>query len=109
MADLTAKDIVTRMPTHFNPAQADGINADVQLHLTGNQGGDWVVSLRSGHCSVAPGTVANPSVNLSADAQDFVGVVTGRVNPMMAFMMGKLKVQGDMALAARFPSMFGSA
>ncbi len=107
MADLTAKDIVAYMPAHFNPAHADGINADLQLHLTGNDGGDWVVSLRSGQCSVAPGTVANPRVNLSADAQDFVNVVTGRMNPMMAFMMGKLKVQGDMALAARFPSMFG--
>ena len=109
MADLTARDIVTGMPRHFNPAQADGINADVQLHLTGSQGGDWVVSLRSGQCSVAPGTVANPRVNLSADAQDFVSVVTGRVNPMMAFMTGKLRVQGDMALAARFASMFGSS
>jgi putative sterol carrier protein len=106
MADLTAKDIITGMPSHFNPAHADGINADVQLHLTGNQGGDWVVSLRSGQCSVNPGTVVNPRVNLSADAQDFVGVVTGRLNPMMAYMMGKLRVQGDMALAARFPSLF---
>jgi putative sterol carrier protein len=109
MADLTAKDIIAGMPRHFKPASADGINADVQLHLTGIQGGDWVVSLRSGHCSVAPGTVSNPRVNLSADAQDFVGVVTGRVNPMMAFMTGRLRVQGDMALAARFPNMFGSA
>ena len=109
MAELTAKDIVAEMPRHFKAANADGINADVQLHLTGNEGGDWVVSLRSGRCSVSPGSVANPRVNLSADARDFVGVVTGRVNPMMAFMTGKLRVEGDMALAARFASMFGGS
>ncbi len=109
MGELTAKDIIAEMPQHFNPAHADGINADVQLHLTGNEGGDWVVKLRSGQCSVAPGSVANPRVNLSAEAQDFVGVVTGRMNPMMAYMTGKLRVQGDMALAARFASMFGGS
>ncbi len=107
MADLTAKDIIAYMPERFNPAHADGINADMQLHLTGNDGGDWVVSVRSGECTVSSGTVPNPRVNLSADARDFVSVVTGKMNPMMAYMMGKLRVQGDMTLAARFPSMFG--
>jgi putative sterol carrier protein len=109
MADLTPRDIITHMPAAFVPAKADGVSADVQLHLTGDQGGDWVVSVRSGQCTVTQGTVANPKLNLTADARDFVGVVTGRVNPVMAFMSGKLKVKGDMSLAARFPSFFGAS
>lgn len=106
MADLTAQQILTGMPSAFIPANADGINADIQFHLTGQQGGDWVLSVQNGQCTVRQGTTANPRVNLTADAQEFVGVATGKVNPIMAMMKGKLKVKGDMALAARFPQMF---
>ncbi len=107
MAEVTAQDILTGMPAAFIPANADGINADIQFHLTGNDGGDWVVTVQNGRCTVRQGTVPNPRVNLTADARDFVGVVTGKTNPMMAMMKGRLKVKGDMALAARFPKMFG--
>ncbi len=107
MADVTAHDIITGMPEAFVPANADGINADVQFHLTGDDGGDWVVTVQDGRCTVRQGTVPNPRVNLTADAQTFVGVVTGSMNPMMAMMRGRLKVKGDMALAARFPKLFG--
>ncbi len=103
---MTPQDIISALPGAFVPSAADGVNADVQLHLTGDQGGDWVVSVQNGACKVRPGTIANPRLNITSDAQDFVSLVTGRLNPMMAFMMGKLKVQGDMGLASRFPSMF---
>jgi putative sterol carrier protein len=106
MADLTAQEIVMAMPKAFNAASADGLNADLQLRLAGDQGGDWVVGVRNGACTVQPGTVPNPQVTLNADAQDFVGLVTGQLNPMTAFMTGRLRVQGDMGLAARFPSLF---
>jgi putative sterol carrier protein len=106
MAELTAQDIIMAMPTAFNAASANGLNANVQLRLAGDQGGDWVVGVHNGACTVQPGTVPNPQVTLNADAQDFVGVVTGRLNPMTAFMTGRLRVQGDMGLAARIPSLF---
>ena len=106
MAEHSAKDLIAALPRAFDPAKANGISADVQLHLTGNQGGDWVIGVRNGACTVMAGTASNPTLSLDADAQDFVSLVTGRLNPMQALMMGRLKVQGDMGLAARFPSMF---
>lgn len=38
-------------------------------------------------------------VTLSADAETFQGILSGDVNPTMAFMQGKLSVDGDMGLA----------
>ena len=36
---------------------------------------------------------------------DFVGLATGKLDPTMAFMTGKLKVRGDMALAMKLQNL----
>ncbi|HEY0213875.1 MAG TPA: SCP2 sterol-binding domain-containing protein [Paenirhodobacter sp.] len=43
-------------------------------------------------------------VTISADLETFRGLFEGRVNPMSAFMQGRLKVDGPMALAMRLGS-----
>jgi len=43
-------------------------------------------------------------VTLSADADTFRGILEGDVNPTMAFMTGKLKIDGSMGLAMQLGS-----
>lgn len=43
-------------------------------------------------------------VTLTADADTFRGILEGDVNPTMAFMMGKLKIDGPMGLAMQLGS-----
>ena len=40
-------------------------------------------------------------MTLRADRDTFEGMLDGTVNPTMAFMSGKLKIDGDMALALK--------
>jgi putative sterol carrier protein len=37
--------------------------------------------------------------------EDFLGMMTGSVNPMTAFMSGKIKVKGDMSVAMKLQSL----
>jgi putative sterol carrier protein len=41
-----------------------------------------------------------------ADA-DFLNIVNGKLNAQMAFMMGKLKIQGDMGMALKLAQLLG--
>ena len=43
---------------------------------------------------------------MTLDGQDYLDMVSGKLNPQMAFMQGKLKISGDMGLLLRFQSFF---
>lgn len=58
----------------------------------------------------SPPTVSNE--DLDADVtfvlsiENFEGLMDGSLNPQMAFMMGKLKIEGDMGLALKLADIF---
>lgn len=103
----TARQLVESMPRYFKPEKAEGVSAVVQYHLTGEGGGDWVIRIEEGTCTVEEGAVENPTLTLHMDAQDYVDMVTGRMDGMTAFMTGKLRLEGDFTLATRLQTLFG--
>ncbi|WP_068304368.1 SCP2 sterol-binding domain-containing protein [Pararhodobacter sp. CCB-MM2] len=46
-------------------------------------------------------------VTLTASAETFEGMLSGDVNPTMAFMQGKLKIDGSMSDAMKLASVLG--
>lgn len=46
-------------------------------------------------------------VSLTASVETFQGMLEGEVNPTMAFMSGKLKIDGNMAMAMKLASVLG--
>ncbi|WP_376792795.1 SCP2 sterol-binding domain-containing protein [Thermoflexus sp.] len=106
MSELTARDVIMRMPEAFQPDKAQGVSATIQYSLTGEGGGDWYLVIAQGACSVHEGKAEKADVTLTMDAQDFVDIATGKLDAMKAFMSGKLKVSGNMMLATRLTSFF---
>lgn len=60
--------------------------------------------------TVAPPIVSNndldADVTFVLSMENFEGLVSGSLNPQMAFMMGKLKIEGDMGLALKLADIF---
>ncbi len=58
-----------------------------------------------------PATVSNDDADadctISIKMDDFVALTKGDLDPTTAFMMGKLKVQGNMGIAMKLQSLFG--
>ena len=106
MSEITVAELMNRMPKAFIPEAAQGVDATIQYHLSGPEGGEWVVTIRDQQCTVVPGTTPNPNMTLMADAQDYKDVILGRLDPMAAFMQQKLRLKGNLNLAMGLTKYF---
>ena len=98
--------IFDKMPAALAPEKAAGLKAEVQLNLSGEGGGQWVLRFAGGTVQVDEGQVDAPHLSFSMTAADYVALSLGQVSPTGLFMSGKVQVQGDMALAMKFPNLF---
>ncbi len=83
------------------PDVVSKINAIYQFNISGPNGGQWTVDCTHPGGSVTAGTAAAAKCTVSATDADFLNIVNGKLNAQMAFMSGKLKIQGDMGLAMK--------
>lgn len=102
----TAADIFKNMSERFKADKAGDMNATVQFDLTGEGGGQWYVVVANGSAAVEQGTTDNPKATIRMNAADYVDMTTGALNPMAAFMSGKVKVEGDLNTVMKFQTLF---
>lgn len=105
MADL--QGIFDSMSDRFQADKAGDLDMTVQFDLSGDGGGQWYASIKDGAMSVNSGSASDPQATLKMDAGDFAKMSRGDLNPMMAFMSGKIKVDGDLNSVMKFQSLVG--
>ena len=106
MSEISVKDLVFNHEKAFLPQKAAGLEAVIQYHLSGEQAGDYIITIKDDNCSVSQGITDNPTMTLSADGIYFGYVLLGKEDGMKGFMMGKLKLAGDLNLAMKLTSLF---
>ena len=102
----SAEEVFNLMPDHFLPEQAGNMHAVLQFDLSGDDGGQWVAAIADGKLTVTKGTVPTPNLTLNMTAKDYVAMVNGELNPMSAFMQGKVKVKGETPLLMKMQKLF---
>lgn len=100
-------EIFERMPQAFKADKAGDFDATVQFDLSGDDGGAWHVVIADGNAAVEEGSADDPSAVIRMDASDFADMMTGKLDPMNAFMTGKVKVEGDLNTVMKFQTLFG--
>jgi putative sterol carrier protein len=105
-APKSCKEIFEEMPSRFKKEAAQEFNAVYQFDLDGEGGGKWYLAIQDGGCEIREGQHSSPSITIAMRASDFVALIGGKLNPQMAFMTGKIKVNGDIGLATKLAGLF---
>ena len=77
------------------------INAVYQFDIDGENGGTWTVDLTKDGDFVSEGPSEKADCTVTMKESDFVKMWKGELPGIQAFMMGKVKVQGEMKLAMK--------
>jgi len=103
----TCSEFFSGLQEAIDPEKVQGIDATYQWDINGDGGGKWWVKLSEGSVEIGEGEASDPNITLTVEAQDWVDIVNGKLNGQMAFLTGKLKIQGDMSLAMKLQSITG--
>jgi putative sterol carrier protein len=100
------KNAIAALPAAFLPEKAGNAKARFQLDLSGDDGGLWVMEVVDGKCTVQEATAENPDVTVSMAGEDFVAMFNNQLDPVQAFMGGKIKIAGNLGLVMQFLNWF---
>lgn len=103
--DIFENQIATRLADPAQQAQAKELDAVYQFHVSGDNGGDWVVNMRE--CKVENGSSDEADCTISLADEDFVGLVKGTIAGPQLFMSGRLAIEGNMGLAMKLSQVIG--
>ncbi|GAC1460541.1 MAG: SCP2 sterol-binding domain-containing protein [Ktedonobacterales bacterium] len=90
----------------FLPEKAAGVDKTAQFDFTGREAGTWTLVVRDGTCTYHEGPATQPNATITVDSDDWLKILRGDLNPVTAFMGGKLKIAGDMGLMMQFQGWF---
>lgn len=104
--DLAPRQIFDQMPGVFQKEAAAGVDVVFQYAISGAKGGEWIVTVKDGACKVEPGKAAKATCTIKMADNDFVQMVTGKLDPMKAFTTGKLLIDGDVMKSQLIQKLF---
>jgi len=87
-----------------DPGMVAKVNGIYQFNVGDEK---WTVDLKNGAGSVKEGPAEKADCTLTLpNAEDFIGMATGKLNGQQAFMQGKLKIAGNMSYAMKLGVLF---
>lgn len=103
MAD-NLSELFAEMAGKFDPDAWGSEDAVLQFNI-----GDkaWVATIEGGNLSIDEGAVDSPAMTMTCSEEDILAMAKGDLNPVSAFMQGKIKIDGNMSLAMKLQSLIG--
>ncbi|CAK9800812.1 Hydroxysteroid dehydrogenase-like protein 2 [Anthophora quadrimaculata] len=98
--------IFNAIKQNLNSELVNKTGAIFQFNVKGDEAGIWFVDLKNGKGSAGKGEPSHPpDATLTMDSQNFFAMFSGKLKPTSAFMMGKLKINGDLQKAMKLEKL----
>ena len=102
----TGRQLVLDMPKVFNPDAARGVRGEIQFDLSGEGGGQIVLSIEDGRCRAYEGESTAPILRIKGPAEVWLKMARGEINKAEALMKGMFTAEGDIILLTRMGDIF---
>lgn len=106
MSQFDLRKIMMDLPNQINKEHLEGTSGTIQISFTGEGASNWVVQFKDQICNVFEGSVDNPDLTLRTDAEIGAKIFAGQMDPARAYMLGKLRVSGDLTLGMKIVKLF---
>lgn len=103
---MTAKDFILNLPNRVNPAALTDLDSNFHFDISGPNGGQFTVVVGGGEVNVESGLIGDPKCTVSVSDANLEALISGKLNPMMAMMMGKIKVSNTTEMM-KYAKIFG--
>lgn len=77
----------------------------IQVNITGKNSGVFYIEIKDGKASVEPYEYNDRSCAFTIDQANFLKLMDGKLDPVVAYTTGKLKVDGDLGKALEFAKL----
>jgi len=105
---MDIEQIFKQLPENVDLSKLGDFKATVVFSLGGEGGGDYQVNIADGKVTTekASDSEEKPTAKVSMDADDYKDMMSGKLNPVQAFMSGKVRVEGDLNAVMKLQSLF---
>ncbi|MCL1863019.1 MAG: NAD(P)H-dependent oxidoreductase [Defluviitaleaceae bacterium] len=94
------------LPEYFQSSLSAGLQAVIQINITGSEKFDGFLYIHSTECTYTEGTAPAPDITIMADTTIWKDVLNNKTTAQKAFMIGGIKVRGDFVLLTKFDTLF---
>lgn len=106
---MTFDELLAKVKKVAEKADVSGVGfLAAQINLTGDNGGVFYVEVKDGKVNVEPYPYNDRSCEITISAENFSKLIDGKLDPVAAFTLGKLKVAGDVGKALEFAKIVKS-
>ena len=98
---MTYEEVVKKVKTAAKKADASSINEHVafQFNITGEGSGAFYLEIADGKINVEPYEYYDRNALITSSADNIIKIMNGKMDPVVAFTLGKIKVEGDLGKA----------
>lgn len=107
---MTYADIFSEIKTQFMNADVSDITEHLayQFHIVGEGEGIFYVEVKEGQLYVEPYEYFDRDVMFTCKAETLLKIAEGKLDPVVAFTVQKLKVEGNFDKALRLKELIDS-